>query len=171
VPIPKTREELVGQIEKSFQKLDHELSDLDTNVANQICIDDWSVKDLVAVRLWWTKNVLDWINEGKGGAAQLIPAKGYSWNETPRLNEDIVKKSKSRSYKVIVDDLRKQYGRINSVIESLTEEELFVPGFYQWAGKMPISRWLSINTTRQYETARSHIRKTKKAHNTSSKQT
>lgn len=28
-----------------------------------------------------------------------------------------------------------------------------------WAGKWPISRWVSINTTRQYVTARTYIRR------------
>jgi len=109
MPTPATRNELVDQVEASFQKLDAELQDVDAELANEICVDDWSIKDLLAVRLWWTRNVLNWIDKGKHGEVPVTPAKGYRWNETPRLNAFIVEKSRGRRFKSIVMDLHRQY--------------------------------------------------------------
>jgi len=141
MPIPKTRGELVRLIETEFQKLYAELQDVDAELANEICVDDWSIKDLLAVRLWWTQ--------------------GYRWKETPRLNTDIISKSRSRSHKSIVVDLRRQYSRLLATVDGLKDKELLEIGAYKWAGRYPISRWLSINTARQYHTARTYVRRVK----------
>jgi hypothetical protein len=162
VPIPKTRRELVDQIEAAFRKLSAELHDVDAKMADKVCVDDWSIRELLGVRLWWTQHVLDWIDEGRQGKVPVTPAKGYRWNETPRLNADIVGSVKNRSFDAIVRDLQKQYKRLLSTIEELDDDELLEVGTYEWAGRYPISRWLSINTTRQYQTARTYIRRVKK---------
>ncbi len=162
MPIPRTRNELVDQVEAAFQKLGAELRELDVELADKNCVDDWSIKDLLAVRLWWTRNVLNWVEKGKQGKVPVTPARGYRWNETPRLNADIVDKSRSRSFRSIVSDLRKQYSRLLLTIEGLNDEQLLEIGIYEWAGRYPISRWLSINTVRQYQTARTYIRRVKK---------
>jgi len=162
VPIPSTRKELVDQIETTFQKLDAELRDMDPGLADAVCVDDWSVKDLLAVRLWWTRNVLNWVKKGKRGQVPVTPAKGYRWKETPRLNADIVNKSRGRSFKSIVAGLRRQYTRLMTTIDALDDNELLEVGAYGWAGRYPISRWLSINTVRQYQTARTYIRRVKR---------
>ncbi len=162
MPIPQTRRQLVDQIETAFKKLDAELRDIDTEMATRLCVDDWSVKDLLAVRLWWTRSVLNWIDKGKKGLVPITPARGYRWSETPRLNAAVVEKSQRRSFKPIVSELRRQYTRLLATIERLDDEELLEIGVYKWAGNYPIARWLSINTARQYQTARKYIRRVKK---------
>ncbi len=163
MPIPKTRQALVDQIEVAFEKLSSELQQVNRDVANHICIDDWSIKDLLAVRLWWTTHVLDWIDEGRQGKRPVTPADGYRWNETPRLNANIVLDSQERSFESIVNELRRQYARLRLTIDELDDDELLDVGVFPWAGRYPVSRWLSINTTRQYQTARTYIRRVTRA--------
>lgn len=161
MPIPKTRDELLNLIEMEFKKLDIELRNVDTQLANEICVDDWTIKDLLAVRLWWTKNVLNWVEKGKRGVALVLPTIGFSWKETPRLNREIISNASDRSFISIVTALRRQHSRLLIVIESLSDIELLEVGIFRWAGKYPVSRWLSINTARQYHTAQALIRRTK----------
>lgn len=162
MPIPQTRQELVDQIETAFAKLNAELLDIDVELADRICVDDWSIKDLLAVRLWWTRNVLNWVEKGQQGKVPVTPAKGYRWHETPRLNDAVVRNSQGRSFKSIVSGLRRQYTRLLATIEDLNDHQLLEKGVYKWAGNYPIARWLSINTTRQYQTARTYIRRVKR---------
>ena len=162
MPIPKTRKELLNLIEAEFHKLDAELRDVDAELADRICVDDWSIKDMLAVRLWWTRNVLNWVEKGKQGKHPVTPEKGYRWKETPRLNADIVSNSRSRSFESIVTALHRQYSRLLATIDGLNDSELLDIGTFEWAGRYPISRWLSINTARQYHTARSYIRRAKR---------
>ncbi len=157
MPIPKSRLELINLVKKEYQKLQNKLEWVDAKLANQICVDDWSIKDLLAVRLWWTENVLNWIDQGKQGGQPDLPAKGYSWKQTPRLNNEIVTRSRKRAYKNIVRDLDTQYHRLLKTIDDLNDDELLATGHFQWAGNYPLCRWLSINTARQYHTASTYI--------------
>lgn len=159
MPIPKTRAELTSQARSSYEKLRAELDAAGSGVAKLPCVDDWSVKDLLAVRTWWTEHVIDWVEEGKRGERPVTPAPGYRWKETPRLNADVVMENRQRSYRSIRIKLEQGFQRVMDTIDSLDDKELLEVGVFLWAGKYPISRWISINTTRQYLTARTYIRR------------
>lgn len=159
MPIPKTRAELTSQIHSSYTKLRAELDAAGSSIAELPCIDEWSVKDLLAVRAWWTERVVDWVEAGKRGETPTTPARGYRWNETPRLNRDVVIEDRRRSYRSVRAELERGYRRVIATVDSLGDDELLEVGVFPWAGKYPVSRWISINTTRQYLTARTYIRR------------
>ena len=159
MPIPKTRAELTSQARSSYEKLRTELDEAGPCIANLPCVDNWSVKDLLAVRTWWTEHVIDWVEAGQRGERPVTPAPGYRWKETPRLNADVVMENRQRSYRSIRVKLEQGFQRVMDTIDSLDDRELLEVGVFLWAGKYPISRWVSINTTRQYLTARTYIRR------------
>ncbi len=159
MPIPSTRAELTGLTRSTFEKLRAELEATGESVGGLPCVDDWSVKDLLAVRAWWSENVIDWIEEGRRGATPITPAEGYRWNETPRLNADVVSAARRESYRSVLGRLQRAFGRVMRTIESLDDRELLEVGVFAWAGKYPVARWISINTARQYTTARTLIRR------------
>jgi len=159
MPIPKTRDELTELVTTSFAKLRTELDNGGPALAELPCVDNWTVKDLLAVRAWWTHSVVDWIEAGRRGETPTTPAKGYSWKETPRLNADLVQAARHKSYQTIRARLERGVARVLSMIEALDDTELLEVGGFDWAGKWPISRWISINTARQYATARTFIRR------------
>lgn len=164
MPIPSTRAELTDLVSSTFAKLQAELDDAGPRVGGLPCVDDWSVKDVLAVRVWWTENVVDWIEAGLRDENPVTPAKGYRWRETPRLNADIVQRSQRESYRSLRTRLQRGYEQVMDTIDSLDDEELLGVGTFSWAGKYPISRWLSINTARQYTSARSFIRRALRQH-------
>ncbi len=159
MPIPKTRDELTNQIQSSYTKLRADLDAAGPSIAEVPCVDGWSVKDLLAVRTWWTEHVIDWVEAGIRGEKPVTPAPGYLWNETPRLNNDVVIESGRISYRSIRARLEQGYQRVMDTIDSLDDTELLEAGVFPWAGKYPIARWISINTTRQYLTARTYVRR------------
>lgn len=158
--IPRTRTELTSQVHSSYTKLRAELDAAGPSIAELPCVDEWSVKDLLAVRTWWTEHVIDWVEAGVRGETPVTPAPGYRWSETPRLNKDVVVENGRESYQSIRARLEKGYQRVMHTIGSLNDTELLGVGVFPWAGKYPIARWISINTTRQYLTARTYIRRT-----------
>jgi hypothetical protein len=159
MPIPKTRTELVELITTSYSKLRTELKNVDPEIAELPCVDEWRVKDLLAVRAWWTERLVDWIEAGRSGKSPITPAKGYGWTETPRLNRDLVETARKESYQTIQKRLERGFNRVLITIDALDDRELLEVGVFKWAGKWPISRWISINTARQYTTARTYIRR------------
>ncbi len=159
MPIPKSRDELTDSIQSSYGKLRDELDAAGPGIGGYSCVDDWTVKDLLAVRAWWTTAVVDWIEAGRRGEFPVTPADGYRWSETPRLNNDIVKRCRRESFRSVRKRLESGVERALAAIDSIDDRELMSVGAFDWAGKYPLSRWLSINTTRQYTTARTHLRR------------
>ena len=49
MPIPNSRQDLLNGLEESYARLTRELDQLDAESADQVCVDDWSVRDLLAV--------------------------------------------------------------------------------------------------------------------------
>ncbi len=98
MPIPKTRAELVAQLDTSYGKLRSEIEQGGPRLGSMHCIDDWTVKELLAVRTWWTEKVVAWVVEWRKGGSPVTPAPGYRWKETPRLNNDIAKRARRESY-------------------------------------------------------------------------
>jgi len=164
MPIPRTRTELTDLVGSTFTKLQAELEAAGPHAGSLPCVDDWTVKDLLAVRVWWTEHVIDWIGAGLRGETPVTPAEGYRWRETPRLNADIVRKSRRESYRSLRARLYGAFDRVMHTIDSLDDRQLLEVGTFAWAGKYPISRWLSINTARQYTTARTFLRQALRAH-------
>ncbi len=159
MPIPATRKDLTDSVLTSFEKLQIELDAAGPRAGNVPCVDDWSIRDLLAVRAWWTESVIDWVEAGKRGEKPVTPAPGYRWKDTPRLNADVVKEYRPASYRSVRGRLERGFARVLPAVDSLDDHELLDVGAFAWAGNYPISRWISINTTRQYTTARTFIRR------------
>ena len=159
MPIPKNREDLVVSIREQFQKLAQTLDKCGPGFGSAAVTEEWDVKQLLAIRAWWSKAVVDWVQEGKDGEIPETPGLGFSWKDTPELNNVIAAKAKRKSYKAVREDLLRQYQRVMELATALSESELFEKGVFQWTGTMPVARWLSINTARQYQTANTLIRR------------
>lgn len=163
MPIPQSRSELLEQLETSFAKLRDEIEKGGSGLGSAHCIDDWTAKELLAVRAWWTESVVKWVSEGRRGIIPVTPAPGYRWKETPRLNADIAKRAGRESYASVCRRLEQGYADVVALIDDLSDHELLEIGVFEWAGKYPVRRWISLNTVRQYTTARSYLRRALRA--------
>ncbi len=160
--IPKNRDDLIRLIEAHFSKLQTELEKIDEKDAQRMCDESFSIKDILAVRLWWTRAVMNWVQAGRNGEVPNVPASGYNWRETPVLNKKVAAEAKGRRYKRICEQLRAEQPVLLRLIDSLSDEELTGIGIFEWAGKWPVMRWISIGTSSQYDGACKLIRKTMK---------
>jgi hypothetical protein len=152
-------EGLIDLVTTAYDKLRAELDAAGSRAGDLPCVDDWSVKDLLAVRAWWTEHVVDWIDAGRRGENPITPAPGYAWRETPRLNADIVRAARRQSMRRLRARLEQGYERVRAAIDGLDDRELLDVGVFAWAGKYAVARWITLNTARQYTTARTFIRR------------
>jgi hypothetical protein len=88
-----------------------------------------------------------------------LPAPGYKWNETPRLNGDVAAKAKRESYRSVRGRLQWAYEDVHIVIGELDDRELCTPGTLDWTGKYGVCGAINLNTARQYRTATTFIRR------------
>lgn len=161
--IPNTREGLIDLITADFGALVAEIGDHLPLLQAVNCVDDWTVKDLLAVRLWWSEQVVSWLMASKSGQSVTLPAPGYRWSQTKVLNAAVIADAKALPGQVVWQRLQAQPPQILKLIESLSDRVLLQAGVVAWAGKYPVARWCSLNTATQYRSARRYVRDAKRA--------
>ena len=124
--------------------------------------DGWTVSDLVAHLAEWQRMFLRWYEDGLKGTVPEMPAPGYKWNETPRLNRAIWQKHRSRPQAVVMADFDSGYRSILQIVETLSAEQLLMPGPFAWTGRHPLSTYLGPNTASHYRFAIKAIKRWQK---------
>lgn len=120
--------------------------------------DRWTLSDLVAHLAEWQDMFLRWYEDGLRGAQSEMPAAGFKWNETPRLNRAIREKHRARSQAAVRADFDAGFSRIADIVEALTPHQLLAPGHFAWTGKHPLTTYLGPNTASHYRFAIKAIR-------------
>ncbi|RPI26864.1 MAG: DfsB family protein [Acidobacteria bacterium] len=121
--------------------------------------DGWTVKDLVAHLAEWQLMFLGWYDAGVKGAIPELPAPGYKWNETPRLNRGIWLKHRTRSLSSVRSDFDSGYRRILEIVQGLSGEQLLLPGYFDWTGSHGLTTYLGANTASHYRFAMKVIKR------------
>lgn len=115
--------------------------------------DGWTVTDLVAHLAEWQFMFLTWYEAGRKGTTPEMPAPGYKWNETPKLNRAIWARHRFRPGKAIKAEFDGEFRLILDIIEALSPEQLLTPGHFRWTGKNPLATYLTANTASHYRFA------------------
>jgi hypothetical protein len=96
---------------------------------------------------------LGWHEDGLRGVTPQMPAPGYKWSETPRLNRAIWQKHRARSRAAILADFDSGYTRIVQIVKALSPEQLLESGHYEWTGQHPLTTYIGPNTASHYRFA------------------
>jgi hypothetical protein len=115
--------------------------------------DGWTLSDLVAHLAEWQRMFLAWYGDGRRGKVPEMPAPGYNWSETPKLNRAIWVEHRRRSPTAVRADFDSGYRRILRIAGGLSPEQLLVPGHFQWTGAHPLTTYLGPNTASHYRFA------------------
>jgi hypothetical protein len=119
--------------------------------------DGWSLTDLVAHLAEWQTMFLGWYEAGQGGAVVELPAPGYKWNETPRLNRAIREKHRAQSAGSVRAHFDRGYERILALLDGVSQAELLSPGHFRWTGRNALATYLGANSASHYRFARKVI--------------
>ena len=90
MPRPTSRAELLEAMSRECALLMSEINDLDPG-SREIAgaCEAWSVKDILAHLDAWHEMFLLWESAGVAGESIEMPAPGFTWKDTPGLNEQI----------------------------------------------------------------------------------
>lgn len=151
----KSKHELVESVEHEHRAFVELLRSLPTSRYRDAGVwgDGWTICDLLAHLTEWEQMFLRWYQAGENGERPIMPAPGYKWNETPRLNQAIVRKHRRKPIDSVLDEFETSYREIFSLTQQLSEDELLVPGHFAWTGKNPLTTYLAPNTCSHYRFA------------------
>jgi hypothetical protein len=156
----KTKGELIDSSQKEFENL----LDLVNTIPNQqlsepgVC-ESWSVKDILAHLHAWHMLFLTWYQEGITGIKPPMPAPGYTWKQTPELNQVLFEEYMNEDYQIVLTSLKESHQEVFSVIEKHSEEELFTKKLFKWTGTTSMGSYLISNTASHYNWASDLIKK------------
>lgn len=124
--------------------------------------DGWTLSDLVAHLAEWQHMFLGWYEDGLKGATPQMPAPGYKWSQTPRLNRAIWEKHRARSSVAVRADFDSGHSRIVQIVEALSAAQLLESGHYAWTGRHPLATYIGPNTASHYRFAIKAIKRWRK---------
>src|SRR5688572_24613519 len=87
---PNSKNQLLAQIPQEHGALTAFVQKLTLEQLSDLAVvGDWSVKDVLAHLTAWEQMFLGWYRTGKRGEKPVVPAAGYTWKQTPALNQHI----------------------------------------------------------------------------------
>lgn len=162
MPRPSNKNDLVVAAETSYRQL---LELLSMFSREQLSMEfsfphrDRCVRDVLAHLHEWQVLFLDWYAAGMDERLVLMPAPGFSWKETPRLNAALREKNQRTSLMRIRSKLQETHIQLLHLILAHTNSELFEKGRYSWTRSTTLGSYLTSATSAHYSWAIKLLRK------------
>ena len=171
MPLPKTKQELLINLKKSYEKLDAEFDAVTTCNERMTDIEgNISCCDVVAYQIGWGKLLMSWENNELNGKLVQMPCESFKWNQLGELAQHFYQQSRHLSLSQLRVDFNNVYQQLVDWITNLSTEELFTPQQRNWTGeKWSMVKWIQINTIAPYQSARTKVRRWKREQKNSKK--
>jgi len=160
MPRPQEKFQLITESRDEYQALESFLAKLDPQQRTEPSIlGEWSVKDVLAHLYEWQQMFFGWYETGLRGETPLTPAEGFKWNQLPALNRKIYEKHRETPLDQAMEFLRESHQKMMTLIESLSHEEIFTPGYFPWTKTGSLMSYIRANAGNHYRWARTGMRK------------
>mgnify|MGYP001814233253 FL=1 len=159
MPRPTTRAELLDQADREFERLFEVVDGVSAaRLETPGACETWSVKDLLAHLDAWHRLFIGWEASGASGGTPDMPASGYSWKETPALNEHLHGLAAADAWDDVVAKLRESHDQVVDLIASYSDEDLFTKRRFAWTGSTSVGSYAVSATSSHYTWAAKLIR-------------
>jgi hypothetical protein len=157
---PMNKSQLVEFSENEFHRLTTLIDTLTPKQRDsEYVFDNRTPKDIVAHLYAWQLMELSWYSDGEKGLKPQIPAPGYTFKDSPALNEKLFQDYKDISWDKLIKLLMDSHNKLLSIIKSHTNEELFTKKKYVWTGSSDMAVYLRSALSSHYVWAIDLIRK------------
>lgn len=164
--VPANKDELLKAINSSFDKLIADLRSIPVSEVDERNLEghakgtQMSVANLAAYLVGWNELALKWLERDAAGQPVDFPETGFKWNELGRLAQKFYRDYHSLPYPQLLDRLAAAKGRLVSLIEARSNDDLYGRTWYE---KWTMGRMIQFNTASPYANARGRLRKRRKA--------
>ena len=167
MPRPTNKEQLISLGSENFHKLFDLVNFFDDDAKRaEFIFDnnrDKNIRDILVHLHHWHLMMLQWYEVGMKGEKPDMPAKGYTWKTTPELNKKIWQMYQDTDFDSAVKLLNDSFLKIQKVIKSHNDEELFEKKRYKWTGTTSMGSYFISATSSHYDWAMKLLRKYKKS--------
>ena len=163
------KSELKDEIKKAYIKFITEFDDIPEDMkdlrADEV---DRTPAENLAYQVGWTTLILKWEHDERNGLEVKTPSEKFKWNQLGALYQWFTDTYAWMSINELRTKLDMNINEIFEIIDSMSEEELFLPHKRRWADNATKSavwevyKFIHINTVAPFGTFRAKIRKWKK---------
>ncbi len=165
----KNKDELKDEIKKAYLKYISEFDTISEDDKDKRYEDvDRTPAENLAYQVGWTTLLLKWENDEKNGLKVKTPSENFKWNELGKLYQWFTDTYSHKSLEELKNTLDQNINCIYNMIDSMSNEELFLPHKRVWADEATktavweVYKFIHINTVAPFGTFRTKIRKWKK---------
>ncbi len=164
MPLPTTKAELLHHLRHAYEALDAEFETVDPSHEREEGLEGGiSCCDLIAYQIGWGTLLMGWETEEAEGRMPVMPSPKFKWNQLGPLARSFYHQQSGKSLDQLRHDFADLVQALGCWIDSLSEQELFVPHQRQWTGeKWAMVKWIQVNTIAPYRSARANIRRWKR---------
>jgi len=160
---PTTKSDLLEAANKQFEKLwdlVDSMSEEKQNAAFQFEDRDKNLRDVLIHLHEWHKMVEKWHRIGTlERGIPNVPGEGYTWKTLPDLNLEIWKRYQNTDLRSSKSMLKESHAMIVSLIETHTNDELFLKSVYKWTKSSTLGAYFVGCTSSHYDWAMNKIKK------------
>lgn len=163
------KSELKDEIKKAYTKFITEFDDIPEDMkdlrADEV---DRTPAENIAYQVGWTTLILKWEQDEKNGLEVKTPSEKFKWNQLGALYQWFTDTYAWMSINELRTKLDMNINEIFEIIDSMSDEELFLPHKRRWADSATktavweVYKFIHINTVAPFGTFRTKIRKWKK---------
>ena len=153
---PKDKSQLVAAITENYATLQATIEQFSSSqLDSEFVLEhrDRNVRDVIAHLLAWQEMFLKWYDEGKAGECPEMPAKGFTWRDTPALNNKIWKAGQKERRQTLQRKLDKTHQLLLAVVDAHSDEELFQKQHYSWTGSSSLGSYVISASSAHYHWA------------------
>lgn len=114
---------------------------------------DRNVRDVLGHLQEWQSMLQGWYRSGMAGEKPEMPAPGYTWRQTPALNQAIWQRYQTIPLQQVRESLRKSHRSMHRLIAAHDDRELFTRGLYPWTGSATLGSYFASATSSHYRWA------------------
>ncbi len=162
MPKPKNKEELLQSSRTKFDDLITFIHALPEEKKHQEFPQgtmNRNIRDVLGHLHQWYVMLLEWYQIGMQDQKPDMPAKGYTWKDTPALNKQIWENNLNTNLTEMSAKFKKSHLEVYTIIEKHSNNELFDKMKYKWTGSSSLGAYLISATSSHYDWAIKLIRK------------
>lgn len=153
----QTKTALIEGIREQRVKLEKKLARLSDEQMTAPMMRAWSAKDILMHLVDWEQRMIGWYQAGLRGEVPQTPAPGMTWKDLAKVNRVGFERHRTLPLQQAMEAFHSSYLQILKLVESIPEEDLFVPGRYAWLGRASLAGFLDECSGNHYKWARGQI--------------
>lgn len=114
---------------------------------------DKNLRDILVHLYEWHLLLLNWIKVNSSGEHKPFLPEPYNWKTYPTMNVEFWKKHQSTPLTEAKAKLKESHKDVMALIETLSNEQLFAKGVFDWTGTSTLGAYCVSATASHYDWA------------------